>query len=117
MKTVVFCGSPKGVNSITLQTVRYLSVKFPEDEFSLFDVSAASSVTDEGMRKIAAALEDAADEINTRNSLGFGLGHGGLERVYFNFHGTDDADLYVVIHVYLLGCVCYDGMCLRGNFV
>ena len=73
MKTVVFCGSPKGVNSITLQTVRYLSVKFPEDEFSLFDVSAASSVTDEGMRKIAAALEDADSVLFAYPVYSFGV--------------------------------------------
>ena len=38
MNILVFNGSPKGANSITLQTVRYLAKKFPDDVFEAIHV-------------------------------------------------------------------------------
>jgi NAD(P)H-dependent FMN reductase len=38
MKIVVLNGSPKGRNSITLQTINYLQKKFTEDKFDIINV-------------------------------------------------------------------------------
>ena len=38
MKVIVLNGSPKGAYSITLQTIRYLEKKFPEDSFEVLHV-------------------------------------------------------------------------------
>lgn len=35
MNILVINGSPKGVNSITYQTVRFLQNQFPKDEFKM----------------------------------------------------------------------------------
>lgn len=73
MKTVVLCGSPKGVNSITLQTVRYLSVKFPEDEFSVFNVAMASGISEDNLRKISGALRCADSVLFAYPVYSFGV--------------------------------------------
>lgn len=41
MNVLVLNGSPKGVNSITYQTVRFLQKRFPEDEFRTLHVGGA----------------------------------------------------------------------------
>ena len=38
MRILVLNGSPKGENSITLQTIRYLEKRFPEETFEVLHV-------------------------------------------------------------------------------
>lgn len=60
MKTVVFCGSPKGRNSVTLQTVRYLASRFSEDDFTVFFAGAGAGAALRNPALIAQELSDAA---------------------------------------------------------
>ena len=62
MRTTVFCGSPKGENSITLQTVRYLAAVFPADRFDVFSVVAASGGVGCDLDAVSRSLE-AADSV------------------------------------------------------
>ena len=65
MKILVLNGSPKGQNSITLQTTNYLKILHPEHEFSVLDAG----------QKIKALEKDLEDKkennITKENENGF----------------------------------------------
>ncbi len=52
MKLLVINGSPKGVNSITYQTVRFLQSRFPEDEFKVLHVGAQIKLFEKDMAQV-----------------------------------------------------------------
>ena len=62
MKVLVLNGSPKGKNSITLQTVHYLEKCFREDTFTVLDVGARIRLYEQDFSEARAAL-DAAELI------------------------------------------------------
>ena len=59
MKILVFNGSPKGANSVTLQTVRYLAKKFPEDVFEAIHVGQRIKVFEKDMSGMAEKIAEA----------------------------------------------------------
>ncbi len=58
MHITVITGSPKGKYSITLQTVRYLELKFPEHKFNVLDVSQKIKLYEKDMADAEKALKD-----------------------------------------------------------
>lgn len=56
---VVLCGSPKGPNSVTLQTVRYLARRFTDDRFSVFGLRASGDGVFPDFAAFADAVSDA----------------------------------------------------------
>ena len=59
MKILVFNGSPKGANSVTLQTVRYLAKKFPEDVFEAIHVGQRIKAFEKDMSGMAEKIAEA----------------------------------------------------------
>ena len=59
MKVLVLNGSPKGENSITLQTVRYLEKKFPEHRFSVLHAGQRIKALEKDFSPAAAAIAEA----------------------------------------------------------
>ncbi len=56
MKIVVVNGSPKGKYSITLQTVRYLEIKYPQHEFSVIHAGQKIKALEKDFSKAAETL-------------------------------------------------------------
>ncbi|MBO5209874.1 MAG: NAD(P)H-dependent oxidoreductase [Lachnospiraceae bacterium] len=59
MKILVVDGSPKGKNSITYQTIRFLQKKFPKDEFKTLHVGAQIGLFAQDMSEAYEAVEGA----------------------------------------------------------
>ncbi len=59
MNITVLNGSPKGKNSITLQTVHYLEKHFPEHQFHIYPVSSRIKTLEKDMSRILDAMEEA----------------------------------------------------------
>lgn len=59
MKIVVVNGSPKGKYSITLQTVRYLEIKYPDHEFSVIHAGQKIKSLEKDFSKASELLESA----------------------------------------------------------
>ncbi len=59
MKILVLNGSPKGENSITLQTVRYLEKRYPAETFEVLHVGQRIKSIEKDFTKAEAALQDA----------------------------------------------------------
>ena len=57
MKILVINGSPKGKNSITYQTVRFLQRKFPKDVFEVVHAGAQIALFAENMSSLVEAVE------------------------------------------------------------
>ena len=57
MKILVVNGSPKGNNSITLQTVLYLEKLFPEQEFAYLNAGAQIKLLEKDFASACAALD------------------------------------------------------------
>lgn len=59
MKITVLNGSPKGINSITLQTIFYLEKHFPDHQFRIYPVSSRIRTLEKDMSKLLDAMEEA----------------------------------------------------------
>ena len=59
MRILVLNGSPKGENSITLQTVRYLEKRFPEETFDVLHVGQRIRHTEKDFSEAEKALKNA----------------------------------------------------------
>lgn len=59
MKIVVVNGSPKGKYSITLQTVHYLEIKYPDHEFSVIHAGQKIKTLEKDFSKASDLLESA----------------------------------------------------------
>ncbi len=59
MKICVLSGSPKGPNSITYQTVRYLEKKFPEDSFATVHVGQRIAALEKDLTPALEAIREA----------------------------------------------------------
>lgn len=59
MNILVINGSPKGKNSITFQTVRFLQRKFPKDEFEVIHAGAQIGLFEKDMTPVAESVERA----------------------------------------------------------
>lgn len=59
MKIAVLNGSPKGINSITLQTVFYLEKHFSDHEFHIYPVSSRIRTLEKDMGNLLDAMEEA----------------------------------------------------------
>lgn len=59
MKIAVLNGSPKGKNSITLQTVFYLEKHFPDHQFHIYPVSSRIRTLSKDMTRLLDAMEEA----------------------------------------------------------
>ncbi|MBQ5333968.1 MAG: iron-sulfur protein, partial [Oscillospiraceae bacterium] len=59
MNICVLSGSPKGKNSITLQTVLYLEQKFPKDTFTYFHVGQRLRAFERDMTDVLKAISEA----------------------------------------------------------
>ncbi|MCM1049782.1 MAG: NAD(P)H-dependent oxidoreductase [Clostridiales bacterium] len=59
MKVLVVNGSPKGKNSITYQTVRFLQKKFTNDEFEVIHAGAQIRMLEQDMQDVCEAMERA----------------------------------------------------------
>lgn len=59
MKVLVVNGSPKGRNSITYQTVRFLQKKFPKDEFETIHAGAQIRQFEQDMASVCDAVREA----------------------------------------------------------
>ncbi|MBQ2911860.1 MAG: NAD(P)H-dependent oxidoreductase, partial [Clostridia bacterium] len=59
MKILVFNGSPKGANSVTLQTVRYLAKKFPEHVFEAIHVGQRIKALEKDFTGMAEKIAEA----------------------------------------------------------
>ncbi len=57
MRVLVINGSPKGKNSITYQTIRFLQKKFPKDEFDVIHAGAQIGVWEQDMSGVAASVK------------------------------------------------------------
>ena len=57
MKIAVINGSPKGKYSITLQTVRYIEMKFPQHEFEVLHVGQKIKALEKDFTKAKELLE------------------------------------------------------------
>lgn len=64
MKILVINGSPKGNDSITLQTVNFLKIKFPEHDFSVLNAA-------QRIKKLKKDFTEAADAIKNAELLLF----------------------------------------------
>ena len=59
MKILVFNGSPKGANSVTLQTVRYLAKKFPEHVFEAIHIGQRIKALEKDFTGMAEKIAEA----------------------------------------------------------
>ncbi|MBE6641876.1 MAG: iron-sulfur protein [Ruminococcaceae bacterium] len=59
MKITVINGSPKGKYSITLQTVRYLEIKYPEHSFTVLHVGQRIKALEKDMNEALDAIKEA----------------------------------------------------------
>ncbi|MCM1040662.1 MAG: NAD(P)H-dependent oxidoreductase [Roseburia sp.] len=59
MKILVINGSPKGKNSVTFQTVRFLQRKFPKDDFEIIHAGAQIALWERDMSSLKASVEAA----------------------------------------------------------
>ncbi len=59
MKVLVINGSPKGKDSITFQTVRFLQRKFPKDDFEIIHAGAQIALWERDMSSLKEAVESA----------------------------------------------------------
>ena len=59
MKVLVINGSPKGKNSITYQTVRFLQKKFPKDVFEVIHAGTQIRLLEQDMSQVREAVERA----------------------------------------------------------
>lgn len=59
MNIVVLNGSPKGKNSITLQTVLYLQAKFPQDDFNVLHVGSRIKTYEKDLSPALDAIREA----------------------------------------------------------
>lgn len=59
MKILVINGSPKGKNSVTYQTVRFLQRKFPKDDFEVIHAGAQIALWERDMSALKASAEAA----------------------------------------------------------
>ena len=59
MNICVLSGSPKGKNSITLQTVLYLESRFPKDKFTFFHVGQKLRAFERDMTEVLSAISEA----------------------------------------------------------
>ena len=59
MKILVLNGSPKGKNSITLQTVRYLQLLHPEHSFVIFHAAQKLRSLEQDFSPLRRALQEA----------------------------------------------------------
>lgn len=59
MRILVINGSPKGQNSITYQTVRFLQKRFPQDEFEVLHAGAQIRLFEQDMAPVREAAERA----------------------------------------------------------
>ena len=59
MRILVLNGSPKGENSITLQTVRYLEKRFPDETFEVLHVGQRIKALEKDFSKAEEALNSA----------------------------------------------------------
>ncbi len=59
MKITVINGSPKGKYSITLQTVRYLEIKYPEHSFTVLHVGQRIKALENDMNEVLDAIKEA----------------------------------------------------------
>lgn len=57
MRVLVINGSPKGKNSITYQTIRFLQKKFPKDEFDVIHAGAQIGLLEQDMSAVAKAAQ------------------------------------------------------------
>lgn len=57
MRVLVINGSPKGKNSITYQTIRFLQKKFPKDEFDVIHAGAQIALLEQEMSAVVEALK------------------------------------------------------------
>ncbi|MDE7018671.1 MAG: NAD(P)H-dependent oxidoreductase [Lachnospiraceae bacterium] len=56
MRVLVINGSPKGKNSITYQTIRFLQKKFPKDEFDVIHAGAQIGAWEQDMSSMASSV-------------------------------------------------------------
>ena len=59
MNILVINGSPKGKNSVTLQTVHYLQIRFPEHSFEILHAGQSIKALEKDFSSAAAAVENA----------------------------------------------------------
>ena len=59
MKVLVINGSPKGRNSITYQTIRFLQRKFPKDEFEVIHAGAQIHALEQDMWLVKEGVRNA----------------------------------------------------------
>ena len=59
MNILILNGSPKGKNSVTLQTVRFLELKFPAHSFRVLHVGQKIKQLEKDFSEAKAALEEA----------------------------------------------------------
>ncbi len=59
MNIAVLNGSPRGKNSVTLQTVRYLEKHFPDHQFNIYPVSSRIRTLEKDMTMLLDAMEEA----------------------------------------------------------
>lgn len=57
MNVLVINGSPKGSNSVTYQTIRFLQKKFPKDEFEVIHAGARISQLEQDMTEVCEMAE------------------------------------------------------------
>lgn len=57
MRVLVINGSPKGKNSITYQTIRFLEKKFPKDEFDVIHAGAQIALLEQEMSMVVEAVK------------------------------------------------------------
>ncbi|MCM1388146.1 MAG: NAD(P)H-dependent oxidoreductase [Bacillus sp. (in: Bacteria)] len=57
MRVLVINGSPKGKNSITYQTIRFLQKKFPKDEFDVIHAGAQIALLEQEMSPVVEAVK------------------------------------------------------------
>lgn len=57
MRVLVINGSPKGKNSITYQTIRFLQKKFPKDEFDVIHAGAQIALLEQEMSAVAESVK------------------------------------------------------------
>lgn len=57
MRVLVINGSPKGKNSVTYQTIRFLQKKFPKDEFDVIHAGAQIALWEQDMSAVVEAVK------------------------------------------------------------
>ncbi len=64
MNVLVLSGSPKGRNSLTLQTMRFIARSFPDDNFQFFHVSTSWNCIEKHLPALKMALDKADILVN-----------------------------------------------------